>query len=170
MTWLFSACLFPGHNHMCINYKLIWTNGIWLLHDWLAQGHAFTKTQHQKKVSQPQQKFTHWFAWHFDLTSLVMLFGINSLLSTVSDISFFSAESRSRVLVYIAVLLQIYDWVRCAPLCIICMQPQFLIGHINEYSQWIILEFPDTQSMIAYKILTEYFWKFQWLIALWECC
>ena len=62
-----------------------------------------------------------------------MLFGIASLLSTVSDISFFSAESRSRVLVHIAMLLQIYDRVRSAPLCIICMQPQFLIGHINEY-------------------------------------
>ena len=24
--------------------------------------------------------------------------------------------------------------------------------------------------MIAYRILTEYFWKFQWKIALWECC
>ena len=25
-----------------------------------------------------------------------------------------------------------------------------------------------TQSMIAYKILTEYIWIFQWKIALWE--
>ena len=27
-----------------------------------------------------------------------------------------------------------------------------------------------TQSLIAYKTLTEYFWKFQWKIALWEQC
>ena len=27
-----------------------------------------------------------------------------------------------------------------------------------------------TQPMIAYIILNEYFWKFQWKIALWECC
>ena len=28
--------------------------------------------------------------------------------------------------------------------------------------QCIISKFPDTQSMITYKIFTEYFWKFQW--------
>ena len=27
-----------------------------------------------------------------------------------------------------------------------------------------------TRSMIAYMILTEYFWKFQWKTASWECC
>ena len=37
--------------------------------------------------------------------------------------------------------------------------------------QCIILEIPwQTQSMIAYLLLTEHFWKFQLQIALWECC
>ena len=28
----------------------------------------------------------------------------------------------------------------------------------------------QTQSMKAYKILTEYFWEFEFNVALWECC
>ena len=41
----------------------------------------------------------------------------------------------------------------------------------NEYPTMHYFEIPrHTQSMIAYSFLTEYFWKFQWKIALWECC
>ena len=41
------------------------------------------------------------------------------------------------------------------------------IGHINEY--------PTNDALFRNflthcEILTEYFWKFQWKIALWECC
>ena len=36
--------------------------------------------------------------------------------------------------------------------------------------QCIILELPHTQSMLAYMILTKYFWKFQLISALWEFC
>ena len=41
--------------------------------------------------------------------------------------------------------------------------------YINEYPTMHYFRIPR-RSIIAYKILTEYFWKFQWLIALWECC
>ena len=45
------------------------------------------------------------------------------------------------------------------------------IGHVNEYPTMHYFGIPrHTQSMMAYKILTEYFWKSQWKIALWECC
>ena len=45
------------------------------------------------------------------------------------------------------------------------------IRHVNEYHTMHYSGNPrHTQSMIAYMILTEYFWKFQWKIALWECC
>ena len=37
-----------------------------------------------------------------------------------------------------------------------------LIGHVNEYPTMHYFGIPGhTQSMIAYKILTECFWKFQ---------
>ena len=37
------------------------------------------------------------------------------------------------------------------------------IGHVNEYPTMHYFRIPrHTQSMITYKILTEYFWKFQW--------
>ena len=37
------------------------------------------------------------------------------------------------------------------------------IGHVNEYPTMHYFRVPrHTRSMIAYKILTEYFWKFQW--------
>ena len=40
-----------------------------------------------------------------------------------------------------------------------------LIGHVNEYPTMHYFGNPrHTQSMIAYIILTEYFWKFQWKI------
>ena len=43
-------------------------------------------------------------------------------------------------------------------------------GHINEYPTMHYFGVPrHTQSTIAYKILTEYFWEFQLIIALWEC-
>ena len=46
-----------------------------------------------------------------------------------------------------------------------------LIGRVNDYPTMHYFGIPThTQSMIAYKILTEYCWKFQWEIALWECC
>ena len=35
-------------------------------------------------------------------------------------------------------------------------------GMSMSIPQYIILEIPNTQSMIAYMILTEYSWKFQW--------
>ena len=36
------------------------------------------------------------------------------------------------------------------------------IGHVNEYPTMHYFGVPrHTQSMIAYKILTEYFWEFQ---------
>ena len=45
------------------------------------------------------------------------------------------------------------------------------IRRVNEYPTMHYFGIPrNTQSMIAYKILTECFWKFQWKIALWECC
>ena len=45
------------------------------------------------------------------------------------------------------------------------------IGHVNEYPTIHHFGNPrHTQSMVAYKILTEYFWKFQRKIALWVCC
>ena len=46
------------------------------------------------------------------------------------------------------------------------------IGHVNEYPNPTMYYFGNprhTQSMTAYMILTEHFWKFQWKIALWEC-
>ena len=47
----------------------------------------------------------------------------------------------------------------------------FFIGHVNKYPTMHSFGIPrHTQSMIAYKSLTEYFWKFQCKIALWECC
>ena len=37
-----------------------------------------------------------------------------------------------------------------------------LVGHVNEYPTMHYFGNPrHTQSMIAYMILTEYFWKFQ---------
>ena len=45
------------------------------------------------------------------------------------------------------------------------------IGYVNEYPTMHYFGIPrDTQSMIAYKILTEYFWKFQSKFALREFC
>ena len=46
------------------------------------------------------------------------------------------------------------------------------IGHVKEYPTMHFFGNPrHTQPMIAYiMILTEYFWKFQWKIALLECC
>ena len=46
-----------------------------------------------------------------------------------------------------------------------------LIGPVNECPTMHYFGNPrHTQSMIAYVILTEYFWKFQGKVALWECC
>ena len=45
------------------------------------------------------------------------------------------------------------------------------IGRVNEYPTIHYFGNPrHTQSMVAYMILTEYFWKFQRKIAFWECC
>ena len=45
------------------------------------------------------------------------------------------------------------------------------VGRVNEYQTMHYFGIPrHTQSMIAYMILTEYFWEFQGKIALWECC
>ena len=45
------------------------------------------------------------------------------------------------------------------------------IGHVNDYPLMHYFGIPGyTQSIIAYKILNEYFWNFQLKIALWECC
>ena len=42
-------------------------------------------------------------------------------------------------------------------------------GHVNDYPRKQNIGIPGhTESLIAYKALTEYFWKFQWKIALWE--
>ena len=49
----------------------------------------------------------------------------------------------------------------------ICAKLPFLfvelaIGHVNEYPTMHYYGIPiQTQSMIAYKTLTEYFWKYQ---------
>mgnify|MGYP001797770854 CR=1 FL=1 len=44
-------------------------------------------------------------------------------------------------------------------------------GHVDEYHTMNYFGNPEhAQSTIACMILTEYFWKFQWKIALWECC
>ena len=42
-------------------------------------------------------------------------------------------------------------------------------GHVDEYPTMHYFGIPrHILSMIAYKILTEYFWKFQRKIALWD--
>ena len=43
------------------------------------------------------------------------------------------------------------------------------IGNVNKYRTMHYFGIP-TLSLIAYKILTEYFWKFQLKIVLWERC
>ena len=44
-------------------------------------------------------------------------------------------------------------------------------GHVNEYPTMHYFGIPrHTQSMIAYTIVTEYFWKYKSKVALWECC
>ena len=44
-------------------------------------------------------------------------------------------------------------------------------GHVNEYPTMHCFGNPrHTQSMIAYMILTEYFWKSRYKFALWEYC
>ena len=49
----------------------------------------------------------------------------------------------------------------------ICIMPVIVeaaltIGHVNEYPTMHYIEIPtNAQSMIAYKVLTEYYWKFQ---------
>ena len=49
-----------------------------------------------------------------------------------------------------------------------------IIGHVNAVHENPTMHYftipRHTQSIIAYKILTEYFRKFQWKVALWECC
>ena len=53
--------------------------------------------------------------------------------------------------------------------CLTIVKSQFAIGRVNEYLTMHYIGIPrHTQSMIAYKILTEYIWIFQWKIALWE--
>ena len=43
------------------------------------------------------------------------------------------------------------------------------MGHVDEYPTMHYFRIPGhIQSMIAYKILTEYFWKCQRKIALWD--
>ena len=47
----------------------------------------------------------------------------------------------------------------------------FSKGHVTEYSTMHYFGIPrHTKTMIAYKILTEYFWKIKIKIALCECC
>ena len=43
-------------------------------------------------------------------------------------------------------------------------------ARINRACECIILEIPDTLSLMAYMILAQYFWKFQRKTALWEGC
>ena len=51
-------------------------------------------------------------------------------------------------------------WVVC-----LIMQARISIGHVNEYPTMHHFGNPwNTQSMIAYMILAEYFWKFWWKI------
>ena len=48
-----------------------------------------------------------------------------------------------------------------------------LMGHVNEYpTMHYFGNLGHTRSMTAYiyRTLTEYFWKFQWKVALWESC
>ena len=46
-----------------------------------------------------------------------------------------------------------------------------MIGRVNEYTTMHYFINPGRAlSMIAYMILTEYFWKVQRKIELWECC
>ena len=54
---------------------------------------------------------------------------------------------------------------------VICMYFLLAVAHVNQYPKIHYFGNPrHTQSMIAYIIiLTEYFWKFQRKIALWEC-
>ena len=82
--------------------------------------------------------------------------------------------------------LGLFVWKQCSLYCInyyVCVVKEFpltpwrsscstfWIGHVNEYPTMHSFGNPrHTQSIIAYMILTEYFWKFQWTIALWECC
>ena len=69
---------------------------------------------------------------------------------------------------------QHYDYVTFDRISWRCFMPS-----MTECARGMLLSIPQcikygipyhTQSMIAYKILTKYFWKFQWEIALWECC
>ena len=49
-----------------------------------------------------------------------------------------------------------YQVIECQPLS------SLQIGHVNEYPTMHYFGLPShTRSIIAYKILTEYFWKFQ---------
>ena len=50
--------------------------------------------------------------------------------------------------------------------CMLISSQSQIIGRVNEYPTMHYFGLPrHTQSMIAYKTLSEYFWKFQWLIA-----
>ena len=45
------------------------------------------------------------------------------------------------------------------------------LGRANDHPTMLYFGNPrHTLSMIAYLILTEYFWKSQRKVALWECC
>ena len=75
------------------------------------------------------------------------------------------------------VVLLFLDFWSTKYISIICDQSEnhvinpVAIGHVNEYPAMHYFGNPrHTQSMIEYMILTEYFWKFQWKVALWECC
>ena len=49
--------------------------------------------------------------------------------------------------------------------------PSKLIGHVSEYPSIHYFGIPrHTHPMKTSKILTEYFWKFQWKYAWWGCC
>ena len=55
--------------------------------------------------------------------------------------------------------------------CFMLSMTECARGMLMSIPQCIELGIPNhTQSMIVFKILIKYLWKFRWGIALWECC
>ena len=73
--------------------------------------------------------------------------------------------------VCIRVILLIWWYIHWCTLLTWSLYYLFRIGHVNECPTMHYLEIPYTLGHRYYiMILTEYFWKFKWKVALWECC
>ena len=92
----------------------------------------------------------------FNLTTIMILWGNYIILVAFND-SFILLYTRKR---HVWIYIQLNG-----------NRTFFPIGHVKEYPTMHYFGNPrHTQSMITYMILSEYFWKFRWNIALWECC